>query len=125
MLKLSPRLDDKIIALPLEFEYLPVEIISKEFTKLNSPHTYRIHYLGPRFTNTLVLHKKYSSSSPAVRNSREVHYFEELYGYEKYEVQMRKIVQSNYLNVHVLLGRKNCRITITTNQPSSTGPSKA
>lgn len=52
--------EEKIPALPLEFEYFPVEILSKEFTKLNSSHPYRIHYLGPRPLNSLVLHKRFS-----------------------------------------------------------------
>ena len=52
-------LDLKIPALPLQFEHLPVELLSKEFTKLNNPHPYRIHYMGPRHIHTLAMHRRY------------------------------------------------------------------
>ena len=45
--------------MPLRFESMPVELLSKEFTKLNSTHTFRVHYLGPRPYHTLGLHKRY------------------------------------------------------------------
>ena len=34
----------------------------KELTKLNSPHAYRISYLGPRWADSVLFHKKYSNN---------------------------------------------------------------
>ena len=50
-----------IIKVPLHFLYPPVEALSKELTRLNSNHEFRIVYLGPRWENSVVFHKKYSN----------------------------------------------------------------
>ena len=49
-----------IVKVPLQFYFEPVEIISKELTKLNCSSEYRIHYLGPRWDNSYSLHKALS-----------------------------------------------------------------
>jgi hypothetical protein len=52
-----------IIKIPLLFTFPPVETLMKELTRLNSPHPYRIAYLGPRWADSLAFHKKYSVDS--------------------------------------------------------------
>jgi hypothetical protein len=54
-----------IIKLPLQFTYLPVEIISKELTKLNSKYKERIIYLGPRWNDSFQWHRKFSNPNPS------------------------------------------------------------
>lgn len=46
--------------LPLQFECEALEVLTKELTKLNSKHTYRIVYLGPRWPTSTAVHKKYA-----------------------------------------------------------------
>jgi hypothetical protein len=45
--------------MPLDFDCLSADIITKELTKLNNPHPYRIYYLGPRPHHSTQLHKRY------------------------------------------------------------------
>ena len=52
-----------IAKIPLLFTFPPVETLMKELTKLNSPHTERICYLGPRWADSVAFHKKYSNNS--------------------------------------------------------------
>lgn len=90
--------NSKIVSLPLEFAYLPVDILAKEFTKLNSPHEHRIHYLGPRYANTQALHKKcaYSELSqlcPGVPD-RSIN---------KYRMEVKRIANSFFINVPTYL----------------------
>lgn len=77
----------------LDFTYLPVDMLSKEFTKLNNPHRYRVHYLGPRFINTLTLHKKYS------HNQQNQFYLPSMYKHlPKYSVHSMPVAFSNSIN---------------------------
>jgi hypothetical protein len=57
----SADYEPAIIKVPLQFTFPPVEALSKELTKLNSPHPYRICYLGPRWDNSVAFHKKYAT----------------------------------------------------------------
>ena len=52
--------ESSIIRVPLLFNFPTVETLTKELTKLNSPHPYRIIYLGSRWDNSINFHKKYS-----------------------------------------------------------------
>jgi hypothetical protein len=52
--------EQPIIKVPLLFTFPPVESVMKELTKLNSTHPYRIAYLGPRWADSFIFHKKYS-----------------------------------------------------------------
>lgn len=89
--------EDKIPAVPFEFEYIPVEIVSKEFTKLNSSHSYRVHYLGPRPLNSLMLHKKYGRSQDKEENMNFSLLKEK--GFKHYQVNLKKIINCNFTNV--------------------------
>ena len=53
--------DTKIVPIPLLFECEALEILTKELTKFNSNYEYRIVYLGPRWSTSTALHKKYAS----------------------------------------------------------------
>lgn len=78
-----------------------MEILSKEFTKLNNPHAYRIHYLGPRFSTTAALHKKYGHSE---RDSKLLNSLllegEEV---DKYSVDRARIVDSYLVQERLLI----------------------
>jgi hypothetical protein len=114
-----PELNQKIPALPLQFDHLPVELLSKEFTKLNNPHPFRIHYLGPRFYHTLALHQRYAYNE-------EFKEEEQVEGESRsYPAPLRRIVNSNYMNVVLGVLRNALGTTVTTATLSSTAPSKA
>lgn len=68
----NPDHSSPIIKVPLQFTFPPVEILMKELTKLNSPHPYRIVYLGPRWDNSVTFHKKYSSGGAYDFKDRKV-----------------------------------------------------
>ena len=61
-----------IIKVPLQFLFEPVEILSKELTKLNSPYPYRILYLGPRWDNSSLTHKKFSRKHAYTFNEKQI-----------------------------------------------------
>ena len=58
----KPEKPQPIVKIPLQFYFEPVEILSKKLTKLNAGWPYRIHYLGPRWDDSAMLHKKYANS---------------------------------------------------------------
>ena len=110
-------------AIPLEFEYVPVEILSKEFTKLNSHHAYRVLYLGPRPLNTLALHKRYGIPDNQDQEDNDGKPADVL-TFQKYRVNLRKIVNS-YFNAVPQQGHRAGQVAVTTNLQYFTGPSKA
>jgi hypothetical protein len=83
----------------LEFEYFPVEILSKEFTKLNSTHPYRIHYLGPRPLNTLTLHKRFSRGDESEGRARAESSLKDILHFKHYRMNLKKIINCNFTNV--------------------------
>lgn len=92
--------------MPLEFEYIPVEIVSKEFTKLNSSHPYRVHYLGPRPLNSLMLHKRYGRGEDKEENIN-MNLLKEN-GFKHYQVNLKKIINCNFTNVKFIWTRNEC-----------------
>ena len=68
--------------------------MSKEFTKLNNHHQYRIHYLGARPHNTIALHKKY-----AFQDKNQIELGAAAYGesINRYPVDTRRIVDSHMM----------------------------
>lgn len=78
----------------MEFCSLGVDIISKEFTKLNNNHRFRIHYLGPRFKDNKTMHKKLSANEKdnecLAAPDRKIN---------KYCFDVNKICNSGFINV--------------------------
>lgn len=56
------------MSVPLCFECEPIEIITKELTKLHANQEQRVVYLGPRWANTTALNKSHSGSGETVPN---------------------------------------------------------
>ena len=104
---------------------MPVELLSKEFTRLNNPHPYRIHYLGPRFLDSLALHRRYAySEDQGEKRERDADRGGDGEYCRPYPAPLRRIVSSNYMNVELAVVRSDCRTTTTIGPRSSTGPSK-
>ena len=80
--------------------------MSKEFTKLNSSHSYRVHYLGPRPLNSLMLHKRYGRSQDKEENMNFSLLKEK--GFKHYQVNLKKIINCNFTNVKFMWTRNEC-----------------
>lgn len=57
---------------PLLFTFPPVELLMKELTKLNSPHPYRISYLGPRWHDSPTMLKKLNIATNSLSDPRRI-----------------------------------------------------
>lgn len=62
---------------------------------MNNNHEYRIHYLGPRFHNTLTIHKKYGYSEKTPHEIASL--LQERQPIDRYRVDTRKIIESYFV----------------------------